>query len=378
MGAVWGMNREVLLALKEANERLAWEEERRGSAYNHAMPVHLTLETTMRCNMRCVMCQVYRSPDAIQRGLVGDSMMPLELFEKVAKEAFPPARELTPTVMGEPLLTPYLPRVLDILLEYSMKMNMVTNGMYLTREMSERLMPHLLKIKVSFDGASKSTFEGIRRGAQFERVMSNVRRFNSVRERLDRDERPILAFQVTLMRRNIEELPEIVELASSLGVDEVIGLHVYVFDREFEHQSLLHHREIADAFICRAEDKGKELGVATRFPARFGVGGKREGPHADQPPTVRPRLCKFLWRELWVSHTGDVTPCCVPDRPVMGNLRDSSLAEIWNAVPYRELRGRLASDDPFECCSHCSLATQYEAGVGTAYDERRFLLYTDR
>ncbi len=372
------MNREGLLALKEANERLAWEEERSGLAYNHAMPVHLTLETTMKCNMRCIMCQVYRSPDAIQRGLVGDPAMPSELFEKVAEEAFPTAKELTPTVMGEPLLTPYLPRVLDILSEYSMKMNMVTNGMYLTQEMSERLMPHLLKIKVSFDGASKSTFEGIRRGAEFERVLSNVRQFNSARERLHRDERPILAFQVTLMRKNIEELPQIVELASSLGVDQVIGLHVYVFDPEFEHQSLLHHRELADAFMCGAEDRGKELGVATHFPARFGRAGERDRPHEDQPQSERPRLCKFLWRELWVSHTGDVTPCCVPDRPVMGNLRDSSLAEIWNAAPYRDMRRRLPTDNPFECCSHCSLATQFEGGVGNDYDERRFFLYGDR
>ena len=372
------MSREDLLALKEANERLAWEEERRGSAYNHAMPVHLTLETTMKCNMRCVMCQVYRSPDAIQRGQVADAVMPLELFEKVAEEAFPTAREMTPTVMGEPLLTPYLSRIFDLLSEYSLKMNLVTNGMYLTREMSERLMPHLLKIKVSFDGASKSTFEGIRRGAEFKRVMNNVRQFNSVRERLDRDERPILAFQVTLMRKNIEELPQIVELASNLGVDQVIGRHVYVFDREFEHQSLLHHREFADAFIRSAATKAKELGVATHFPAPFRAEGEREGPHADQPPRERPRLCNLLWRELWVSHTGDVTPCCVPDRPVMGNLRNSSLAQIWNDTPYREMRGRLATDDPFECCSHCSLVTQREAGVGNDYDERGFFLYGDR
>lgn len=372
------MRREDLPAVKEANERLAWEEESRGSAYNRAMPVHLTLETTMTCNMRCIMCQVYRSPDAIQRAQVASPVMPLELLEGLAEEAFPTAREMTPTVMGEPLLTPYLPRVLGLVSQYSMKMNLVTSGMYLTREMSERLMPHLLKIKVSFDGATKPTFEGIRRGAEFERVVSNVRQFNRARERLSRDERPILALQVTLMRKNIEELPHIVELASNLGVDEVIGLHVYVFDRELEHQSLLRHRELANAFIRSAAERGKQLGVATHFPTLFAGEIGRERPCAGQPSSGRPRLCKFLWREVWVSHTGDVTPCCVPDRPVMGNLHNSSLAEIWNNALYREMRGRLATDDPFVCCRHCSLAIQYEAGVGSDYDERRFFLCRDR
>ncbi len=367
------MSKADLLGLKAANERLAWEEESRGSAYNRAMPVHLTLETTMQCNMRCIMCQVYRSPDAMRRGLVGDPVMPLDLFEKVAGEAFPSAKEMTPTVMGEPLLTPYLPRVLELLSAYAMKMNMVTNGMFLTRETSVRLMPHLAKIKVSCDGASKATFEAIRRGAKFETVMDNVRRFNAVREQLDLEEQPVLAFQVTLMRKNIEELPQIVELASELGVDLIIGLHVYVFDKAFENQSLLHHRELADAVIGAAEERAHDLGVATHFPAPFG--GEGDGSDAGRAPGERPRLCKFLWRELWVSHTGDVTPCCVPDRPVMGSIRESSLAEIWNNELYREMRRRLGSEEPFECCRNCSLATQYEAGIEPGYDERRFFLY---
>ena len=367
------VSKQDLLALKDANEKVAWEEERRSSSYNHAMPVHLTLETTMVCNLRCVMCQVFRSPETIQRAGVADSVMPLELFEKIAREAFPAAKEMTPTVMGEPLLTPYLSRILEVLAEYSMKMNLVTSGMHLSPEISARIIPHLRKIKVSFDGATKPTFEAIRRGAEFERVIENVRQFNTARQKLAPRERPILAFQVTLMRRNIEELPTIVELAAELGVDEVIGLHVYVFDKDFESQSLLHHKELSDTIIREAVEKAKPLGVYPHFPAPFSR-EEDDLPSAEMPRGP-PRLCKFLWREVWVSHTGDVTPCCVPDRPVMGNLRTSTLAEIWNGPLYKEMRSRLGTDDPYDCCRHCSLATQYEKGLGNDYDEKRFFLY---
>ena len=121
------VKKEELSTLKEENERLAWEEELNESPSNRAMPVHLTFETMMKCNMSCIMCQVYRSPEVAARSGVVNSVMPFELFERVARETFPTAKKMSPTVMGEPLLTSYFPKILGLLDEYSVKMNMVTN-----------------------------------------------------------------------------------------------------------------------------------------------------------------------------------------------------------------------------------------------------------
>lgn len=366
------LRRSDLLELKEANERLAFEEERKGSAFNHAMPVHLTLETTMACSLRCVMCQVYRSPAAMKQGLVGDPVMSVELFERLAVEAFPTAKAMTPTVMGEPLQTPFLPRMLELLSTYSVKMNMVTSGTLLTREMSDRLLPHLGKIKVSFDGATKETFESIRRGSKFEKVVDNIRAFDAERRKLGLSEPPVLCLQVTLMRKNIEELPRIVEIASELGVDEVVGLHVYVFDQEFEPQSLLHHRELSDRIVAVATKRARDLGIRPHFPAPYSA--KPQDVSKVIPTVQGSALCKFLWREVWVSHTGDVTPCCVPDRPVAGNVRTSRFLDVWNGEMYQEMRRTVGSEEPFDCCRHCSLRVQYEPGNREGYDRERFLL----
>ncbi len=365
---------EELWTLKEENERLAWEEELNGSPSNRAMPVHLTFETTMKCNMSCIMCQVYRSPEVASRSGVVNSMMPFELFERVARETFPTAKAMSPTVMGEPLLTPYFPKILGLLEEYSVKMNMVTNGMLLTKQMSEKIMPYLNKIKVSFDGASKSTYERIRRGSDYDKIVDNIRDFNTVRDVVEGEGRPVLIFQVTLMRENIEELPEIVELAKGLGADWVVGLHAYIFDRSFEDQSLLKHKNLADSVLREAESRGREVGIATHFPSPFDSTTREE---VDAEPSFqyeRPRRCKFLWQEVWISHRGDVTPCCVPDRPVMGNLREEDFGSIWNGPGYCEIRIRLNTENPFDCCRNCSMATQYEDGVGYDYDEKSFFL----
>jgi len=278
--------------------------------------------------------------------------------------------------MGEPLLTPYLPQVYELLDKYSVKMNIVTNGTLLTESISRELMSHLSTIKVSFDGARKSSFEGIRRGADFDKVVENIRRFNMMRNETESDGRPILMLQVTLIRKNIEELPEIVEFASRLGVDMVVGLHVYVFDQKFKSQSLFYHKQISDKYTRIAEQRAAEIGVQTHFPTPFNA--EFTNMNKEQKDTAneyRPRKCKFLWREAWVSYKGDVTPCCVPNRPIMGNLYEDTFEEIWNGEMYKEMRKRLNTDEPFECCKNCSLATQYEPGLGYRYDERAFLMY---
>jgi radical SAM protein with 4Fe4S-binding SPASM domain len=85
--------------------------------------------------------------------------------------------------------------------------------------------------------------------------------------------------------------------------------------------------------------------------------------------------CKFLWNELFVNVSGDVAPCCIQGRPVVGNVHKESLAEIWNNEPMREMRERLLVGDPIPCCKDCNYNTQL--GHGT-YREDTFFVKLDR
>jgi radical SAM protein with 4Fe4S-binding SPASM domain len=85
--------------------------------------------------------------------------------------------------------------------------------------------------------------------------------------------------------------------------------------------------------------------------------------------------CKFLWNELFVNVSGDVAPCCIQGRPVVGNVHQESLAEIWNNEPMREMREKLLIGDPIPCCKDCNYNTQL--GQGT-YREDTFFVKLDR
>jgi len=350
----------AVVLIKDLNKQLADEQARKLRPINRAMPVHLTLETTLNCNLRCIMCQNHRNEEERRRINAINSVMPLELFERVIEDASPELREVCLTVSGEPLMSPNLSKIIDILKNHSIKLELITNFTLMNDGLMEKMIKILSNLQVSFDGASKNTFEKIRRGSNFETVIKNIKRFNDARRQLKETESPKLFFDIVLMRSNIEELPGIIELAKELEVDNVNCSHVIIFERALEGESLFRHKALANEFILKARQKANQLGVLFNMPEPFQIGlinsklklTKREAVSAE------PRFCDFLWKKSYIGFNGDVTPCCVQKRPVMGNIYQQSLEGIWNGEMYREMRRRLNSPEPFECCKYCYIYPQ--------------------
>ncbi|HEY6114380.1 MAG TPA: SPASM domain-containing protein, partial [Candidatus Dormibacteraeota bacterium] len=51
--------------------------------------------------------------------------------------------------------------------------------------------------------------------------------------------------------------------------------------------------------------------------------------------------CFFGWYSMVVTGNGDVRPCCYllqPDYPPLGNVAESSVAEVWNGPEFERLR----------------------------------------
>ncbi len=65
--------------------------------------------------------------------------------------------------------------------------------------------------------------------------------------------------------------------------------------------------------------------------------------------------CNYLMHRAYVSVGGDVTPCCMPGRPVMGNLLKEDFETIWNGPMYTAMREGMQTGQPFDCCAHCSV-----------------------
>ncbi|MBN1497008.1 MAG: SPASM domain-containing protein [Spirochaetes bacterium] len=56
--------------------------------------------------------------------------------------------------------------------------------------------------------------------------------------------------------------------------------------------------------------------------------------------------CTFPWEQMTITWDGDVVPCCFDydKKYILGNMRKSSLSEIWNGLPMKLLREEFDSN----------------------------------
>src|SRR5690349_12859957 len=186
-------------------------------------PKWANIETTKFCNLRCRMCIQFNDGTT-----VAGPHMPFNEFERIARSVFPYVERWQPSVSGEPTMSRGFEEMLAIAAEFGVKGDVFTNGTLLSDAMIERLGPNIGCLTISFDGASKATFESIREGARFEDVVGNVQRLvRWCRDHLPEELQPSFALNCTLMEKNVRELPDLVRLAKErLGVDYVSCYHV--------------------------------------------------------------------------------------------------------------------------------------------------------
>jgi len=338
------------MKLKTYNEQLAEEEQRRRSPIARAMPTFMAMNMDTQCNLHCIMCIRRKYPHEMLNALRYD----FRIYRRVADETFPHARWVQLATAGEPLIAGNFREQLRIIKKYSVKLDLVTNATLLN---NDDLIKEILQVPgclhVSIDGATKETYESIRIGAKFEQVIENIRRFKQLREKLCVMNECKLHFSVVLMKRNIRELPKLIELAKELAVDSIECCHVVIHDETMKNESLVFHKELADYYVKVATRKANELNIHLSIPPLFDAVDDVQSKRTENNLRSQFKTCPFLWKRAYVDWNGDVLPCCVPGHPLMGNVKEKPFREIWNNELYQEMRKRLYTDNPFDCCKNC-------------------------
>jgi MoaA/NifB/PqqE/SkfB family radical SAM enzyme len=324
---------------------------------NVAMPGHLTIGTTNKCNLRCRMC--VRQHVQLHPADVTD--MDFKLFQKIADECFPYLKTVVFTVSGEPLLSNNILEMLELVKKFNIKLAMTSNATLMNNdEIIKILIRTLSVLTVSFDGATRETYESIRIGAKYDKVLSNIARFNTYRNELSDVQRPKLGFSFVLMRSNIEEFPDFIKLAHTLQADFVGGTHIIIHGSQLKDESLIFHKKLANEKLREAKEIATQLGVTLSIHPLY-ILERENVSHdnvGDKVTTRRTIKCPYLWSHSWIERNGDVVPCCIAsnNRPVMGNMLNSTFSEIWNGEIYRNMREGILTGQPFDVCKNCYLA----------------------
>ncbi len=362
------MNEYALPYRKFKNERLANLEESQSKEAVTAMPVRVTLNTNSDCNLQCQLCG-FSSKTSKCRAEYQKTTMDWELVTQLSEQLFPTAWEIIPTTCGEPLLYKNWEELIELINKNRCYLGLYTNGMLLDEKISIKLIPYLNDLKISFDGAVKSTYENLRQGANYERVIDNIHLFNSLRKNYQYTFRPTLTIQYTLMKSNIEEFPAMVKLASNIGADRIAASHVYIFYPDQKEESLLFHQDICDLNLNSSQQIAKSLNIIIFFPRSF-------SNSINSNCLFKSGTCSYLYKETWIDINGDVHPCFMLDSPIMGNLYKKSFKTIWNDIPYQNMRRTLNTESPyFFRCLNCPIRMQFDPNYLKGYNKAGFLFY---
>ncbi|MBN1867229.1 radical SAM protein [Candidatus Sumerlaeota bacterium] len=246
-------------------------------------PSVVQVESTSRCNLRCVQCS--------RQKLFGKGEdLDLDVLDRVDREALPWAREFWASFYGEPLLYPHFDRVLDIVRRHShLRAGFFTHGLLLDEERIDGILEAGVSfLYVSIDGATRETYENIRRGASFDRLCANLETLGRKRREWESHGGRHLEVRIRVvgMRRNIEEAPSFVEMAHRYGFDGVeYYVNMTVDDETMAAQALNRFPELTNRMFALAHRRAVDLGVSTNFGAIPFPDGEERREIAPDPPT---------------------------------------------------------------------------------------------
>lgn len=325
-------------------------------------PIRIDLSITERCNLRCEHC-INLSPWHTRQGTA--RVMSDAVLDRL-REGFEHASYVGFVHGGESLSAPIFWRVMQAIREERRgaptTIHLLSNGMLLgTDEVSRFVELGGSSIMVSLDGAAPATNDGIRRGCRLSVVTENLR--EAVRRRADQGWDLRLGLSCVVMQRNLGELEALMELAASIGLDWVKLEELVVKSPAAAAERVPEERAIDAA--AHAADRGRQLGLVVVdhvAPPPVWICRLGEDPAAvrflaDDEYANRSRIhpCRAAWKHACVDPDGDVH---VADfwGPVIGNVMEHSLAELWSmpaacAQRERAIGARLCGRDATGCPS---------------------------
>lgn len=353
------------ISSKFKNEMLANDAENHKNIIVNNMPVKLTIHTNKNCNLNCGFCG-YSSKQTSNP----NDIMSLDTLNLIASEIFPTSNVVIPTTYGEPLIYPYFDEFIEKVRHYRNRLSMYTNGDLLIKNRIISIMDILNDIKISFDGATRETYEKIRNLSNYERVFDNVKLFLKLRKEIKFLPPPSLTFQYTLMKSNINELPEFVKIISELGADRLAVSHVYSFHPNKDYEMLIDDQDNSNEMLSETKLLTKKYGIDFFYPRKYGA-----NIDAEFSSIFSKNTCSYLYQETWIDAQANVRPCFFPDGPVLGNIKNSSFSEIWNGEGYQEMRRTVNADKPyFDRCSKCPIKMQFSNSIDLKYDKSGFIM----
>ncbi len=315
-------------------------------------PKFYTIGITDRCNAACIMC-FRTSPNEAKKSR---NDMPLEYLKKL-HQGLLNAEVIRWYADGEFFAVRNLEYYMDYIKQYTARENgFSTNGKLLKKYAAMIAESNINFIDISLDGATPETLESIRIGVKLKDIIEGIFELQKECE-LRSKPCPKLKFVFCSMRRNIEEIPLVIELAHQVRVSTVYMMPLDTgFHPELEKEKLSYYPGLEREYFQQAKKLAKKYNILFDHTHRkvLNLDDADETTNKDQlmghKITDSMIACPLPWSDVLVTQEGEIKVCCYNPR-IMGSLRDSTLEEIWHGEKFGRLRQSVLNKTFSEGCS---------------------------
>ncbi len=303
-------------------------------------------ELTLRCNMSCIHC-------GSSAGQKRTNELSTEEWNNVTKQlANLNCKEIT-LLGGEPFLRKDWYEISKEIKDWGIKITYMSNGLLINEKAIEKLRGIDPKvISISIDGAKRETHDNIRRvNGSYDKCMQVI---SSLRDA------GIKTTVVTSINKlNFQELPDLREMMLNKGI--VWQLQIAIPLGRFKKDLLLSKEEFYAAAIFIASTRKrysqKELPI---------IGSHCFGYYSTKLRNVMVfpwNGCQAGISTIGIQSNGDVKGCLsLPPTFIEGNVRESSIAEIWQKPGFCSYNRDFTESDLTNNCIGCKKGKRCRGG----------------
>ncbi|WQV49258.1 SPASM domain-containing protein [Helicobacter pylori] len=270
------------------------------------------IELSDICGLQCSFCP---NPKNIR------GVMPLELFEKICKEAAPLTPIITFHVLGDPCKLKNLNHYLNAAKRFSLKVDLVTSGAYL-HDFEMLLQDAIYQISISLDAG-----------------LDNHNKLNQ--------------------HRYIQKILEFCHYKCEKNSEVFLNLRIQDSTLD-KHQNLI--KPFLESFECVSLEGLKSQGRIRLFKKSFlNIQKTFKWPNlnAQNPLNQESKIpyCYGLIKQIAILSNGVVVPCCMDTQAHinLGDLNHTPLKDILNSQKAMAIKTHFLKGEALEpLCQNCS------------------------
>ncbi|MEW6347539.1 MAG: radical SAM protein [Thermodesulfobacteriota bacterium] len=312
------------------------------------MPKVLYLEPYFGCNYRCRFC-IHGGGHQITHVQLG-----VRAFEHL-KPLIEKTSHVHMTGLGEPFLNANLADYLAYFGKNGKSYYINTNGSLVEDAHIDLMTASPSELAVSLDAGDRKTYETVRCGGNWDRVLARVKRVSRMKAERN-SPYPLLYLSFHINALNLTSLNTMPELARDLGIDAVKLSWTQLPQGSRDH-SVFGNQDTVNHLLRDVTSQLHASGIHVTNEARF-------RKHA--------RGCWNLTEMAFVRANGAVAACCSRWIPV-GNIHDNGFEDIWNGAARRRLALGIVNGCPEPECRDC----RQIRGADYAHNEEDFFKPTD-